>query len=116
MDALGGIPIRRDRRDLLSVVRAADLLRAGETVALFPQGTIQEAPGRAAPRLALTTGAPLVPFGSSARGRALSHGRIAFPKIRIVVCEPIPVARAKPTVAEARRLTELVQARVDAAR
>ena len=49
MDALGGIPIRRDRRDLLSVVRAADLLRAGETVALFPQGTV-EAPGRAAPR------------------------------------------------------------------
>lgn len=117
MDALGGIPIRRDRRDLLSVLRAADLLRAGETVALFPQGTIQGgAWTRGAARLALTTGAPLVPVRIVGTGRALSRGRIAFPKIRIVVCEPIPVERAKPTVAEARRLTELVQARVDAAR
>ena len=41
MDALGGIPIRRDRRDLLSVGRALALLRAGESVAIFPQGTVQ---------------------------------------------------------------------------
>ena len=34
MDALGGIPIRRDRRDLLSVDRAEELLRAGESVAI----------------------------------------------------------------------------------
>ena len=40
MDALGGIPIRRDRRDLLSVGRAEELLRAGESVAIFPQGTV----------------------------------------------------------------------------
>ena len=44
MDALGGIPIRRDRRDLLSVGRAEELLRAGESVAIFPQGTVQGGP------------------------------------------------------------------------
>ena len=43
--------------------------------------------------------------GSSARGRRCRAGRIGFPKIRIVVGEPIPVEQAKPTVAAARELT-----------
>jgi 1-acyl-sn-glycerol-3-phosphate acyltransferase len=117
MDALGGIPIRRDRRDLLSVGRAEELLHAGESVALFPQGTVQGgAWTRGAARLALATGAPLVPVRIVGTRRALSKGRIAFPRIRLVVGEPVPVEQAKPTVAEAKRLTELLQARVDAAR
>jgi 1-acyl-sn-glycerol-3-phosphate acyltransferase len=117
MDALGGIPIRRDRRDLLSVGRAEELLHAGESVALFPQGTVQGgAWTRGAARLALATGTPLVPVRIVGTRRALSKGRIAFPRIRLVVGEPIPVEQAKPTVAEAKRLTELLQARVDAAR
>lgn len=117
MDALGGIPIRRDRRDLLSVGRAEELLRAGESVALFPQGTVRGgAWSRGAARLALVTGAPLVPVRIIGTARALSGGRIAFPKLRIVVCEPIPVEPGKPTVAAAKELTARLQARVDAAR
>ena len=78
MDALGGIPIRRDRRDLLSVGRAEELLRAGESVAIFPQGTVQGgAWTRGAARLALATGAPLVPVRIIGTRQALSHGRIA---------------------------------------
>ncbi len=117
MDALGGIPIRRDRRDLLSVGRAEELLRAGESVAIFPQGTV---PGgawtRGAARLALATGAPLVPVRIVGTKQALSKGRIGFPRIRLVVCEPIPVERARPTVAAARMLTAELEQRVDAAR
>jgi 1-acyl-sn-glycerol-3-phosphate acyltransferase len=117
MDALGGIPIRRDRRDLLSVAKAEELLRVGESVAIFPQGTVEGgAWTRGAARLALATGAPLVPVRIVGTRRALSKGRIAFSRIRLLVGDPIPVERAKPTVAEARRLTELLQARVDAAR
>jgi 1-acyl-sn-glycerol-3-phosphate acyltransferase len=117
MDALGGIPIRRDRRDLLSVGRAEELLHAGESVAIFPQGTVAGgAWTRGAARLALATGAPLVPVRIVGTRQALSKGRIAFPRIRLVVGEPVPVEQAKPTVAEAKRLTELLQARVDAAR
>ena len=113
MDALGGIPIRRDRRDLLSVGRAAELLQAGESVALFPQGTVQGgAWTRGAARLALATGAPLVPVRIVGTKRALSSGRIAFPRIRLVVGEPIPVERAKPTVAAARALTEQLESQV----
>ena len=117
MDALGGIPIRRDRRDLLSVARAEELLLEGESVAIFPQGTVQGgAWTRGAARLALATGSPLVPVRIVGTRRALSKGRIAFPRIRLIVGEPIPVEQAKPTVAEARRLTQLLQERVDAAR
>ena len=117
MDALGGIPITRDRRDLLSVGRAAELLRAGESVALFPEGTVRGGPWtRGAARLALATGAPLVPVRIVGTRRALSRGRIGFPRIRLVVCEPIEVERAQPTVAAARELTARLQAAVDAAR
>jgi 1-acyl-sn-glycerol-3-phosphate acyltransferase len=117
MDALGGIPIRRDRRDLLSVGRAEELLRDGESVAIFPQGTVQGgAWTRGAARLALATGAPLVPVRIVGTKQALSKGRFAFPKIRLIVGEPIPVERAKPTVAAARELTAELEKRVDAAR
>ena len=117
MDALGGIPIRRDRRDLLSVGRAEELLRAGESVAIFPQGTVQGGSWtRGAARLALATGAPLVPVRIVGTKRALSKGRLAFPKIRLIVGEPIPVEQAKPTVAAARQLTAELEKRVDAAR
>ena len=81
MDALGGIPIRRDRRDLLSVDRAEELLRAGESVAIFPQGTVQGgAWTRGAARLALATGSPLVPVRIIGTKRAFSKGRIRFSK------------------------------------
>jgi len=112
MDALGGIPIRRDRRDLLSVAKAEELLRVGESVAIFPQGTVEGgAWTRGAARLALATGAPLVPVRIVGTRRALSKGRIAFSRIRLVVGDPIPVERAKPTVAAARALTEQLESR-----
>jgi 1-acyl-sn-glycerol-3-phosphate acyltransferase len=114
MDALGGIPIRRDRRDLLSVGRAEELLRAGECVAIFPQGTVAGgAWTRGAARLALTTGVPIVPVRIIGTDRALSHRRISFSKVRIVVGEPVQVAAARPTVAAARELTRELQDRVE---
>jgi 1-acyl-sn-glycerol-3-phosphate acyltransferase len=117
MDALGGIPIRRDRRDLLSVGRAEELLRAGESVAIFPQGTVQGGSWtRGAARLALAKGTPLVPVTIIGTRQALSKGRIGFPKIRLVVGEPIAVEQAKPTVAAAKALTAELERRVDAAR
>jgi 1-acyl-sn-glycerol-3-phosphate acyltransferase len=113
MDALGGIPINRDRRDLGSVGRAEELVRAGETVALFPEGTVRGGTWtRGAARLALLTGAPIVPVRIVGTRRALSRGRIGLPKIRIVVGEPIRVEPAKPTVAAARELTAAVEAAV----
>jgi 1-acyl-sn-glycerol-3-phosphate acyltransferase len=115
MDALGAIPIRRDRSDLISLGAAEQLLRQGLTVGIFPQGNIRGgAWTRGAARLALTTGVPLVPVRIIGTKRALSSGRIAFSRIRIVVGEPIPVEAARSTVAGARDLTRKLQERVDA--
>lgn len=113
MDALGGIPVRRDARDLQSIRRAEQLLRAGEAVAIFPQGTVRGGDwSRGAAKLALATGSPLVPVRIVGTARALSRGRIGFPRIRIVVGEPIPVQPARPTVAAARELTRAAEAAV----
>ena len=117
MDNLGGIPIRRDRRDLISLAAAEDRLRQGLTVGIFPQGNIRGgAWTRGAARLALTAGVPLVPVRIIGTAQALSRGRFGFPRIRVVVGEPIPVAAAKSTVAAARELTRELEARVNALR
>lgn len=114
MDALGGIPIRRDRRDLVSVRVAEELLRAGESVALFPQGAVRGGTWtRGAARLALATGAPLVPVRIVGSARALSRGRIGLPRIRVVVGEPIQVEPTRPTVSAARELTRRLQHSVE---
>jgi len=93
---------------------AAALLERGELVGIFPQGTSkperQVGWHRGAARLALVTGAPLVPVRLS--------GTRPLPwrtRIRIVVGEPLTVAPARPTVAAARDLTERVEQAVRAA-
>ena len=110
MDALGGVPVRRGREGHVAVGKAAALLAAGEAVAIFPQGTVRGGTWtRGAARLALESGAPLVPVRIIGSARALSRGRIGFPRITLVVGAPIPVERAKPTVAAARELTQRLQ-------
>ena len=116
MDALGGIPVARGREGHVAIDRAEQLLREGESIAIFPQGTIRGGVWtRGAARLALATGVPLVPVRIVGSARALSRGRIGFPRIRVVVGEPIAVAApGRPTVAAARELTRELEERVAA--
>ena len=118
MDALGGIPVTRGREGHVAIDRAEELLRVGESVAIFPQGTIRGgAWTRGAARLALATGVPLVPVRIVGSRQALSGGRVAFPRIRVLVGEPLQVAvRGRPTVAAARDLTRELEQRVAALR
>ena len=115
LDALGGIPVRRGRGDLDAMAAAVAALGLGDAVALFPQGTVLgsgERPWhRGAARLALATGAPIVPVRIVDADRALRPGA-RLPRrarVRIVVGEPIRVEPAKPTIAAARDLTERVR-------
>lgn len=114
MDVLGAVPVARGREGYVAIDRAEELIAAGELVAIFPQGTVKGgAWTRGAARLALATGVPLVPVRIVGTARALSRRRVGFPRIRIVVGEPILVDRASPTVAAARELTRTLQARVE---
>jgi 1-acyl-sn-glycerol-3-phosphate acyltransferase len=115
LDALGGIPVRRGRGDLEAMDAAADALRRGAAVALFPQGTVLGSDGRrwhrGAARLALATGAPIVPVRILGADAALRPGsRVPRrARVRIVVGEPIRVEPAKATIATARDLTHRVR-------
>ena len=114
MESLGAVPVARGREGYIAIDRAEQLIRAGELVAIFPQGTVAGGTWtRGAARLALATGVPLVPVRIVGTAKALSRGRIGFPRIRIVVGEPIPVELAPPTVAAARELTRILHERVD---
>jgi len=83
-DAYGAVPVARGRGDRASLERAGALLEAGETVAIFPEGTVRGGVwSRGAARLALATGAPLVPVRIVGSARALSRGRpAAHPRAR----------------------------------
>ena len=114
MEALGAVPVARGREGYVAIGRAVELIRAGEPVAIFPEGSVRGGTWtRGAARLALATGVPLVPVRIVGTARALSRGRIGLPCIRIVVGEPIPVRSSPSTVAAARELTRILQERVE---
>jgi 1-acyl-sn-glycerol-3-phosphate acyltransferase len=71
---------------------------------------------RGAARVALTTGAPLVPvrlFGTADAFRIVPP-RLGFPKLRVVVGEPLPVERQEPSLEAATRLTEELESAIAA--
>jgi 1-acyl-sn-glycerol-3-phosphate acyltransferase len=118
VEAMGGLPVDRGRGDREAMAAMARLLANGELVGIFPEGVVRETDTwhRGAAKLALLTGAPLVPVLIEGSGKALSRGRVGLPRVRVVVGEPIAVERAKPTIAEAKEITERVRLAVEALR
>ena len=116
LEQLGTVPVERGRGDRDALGRAEAVLRAGGVVAIFPEGGVRREPGapwlRGAARLALVTGAPVVPVRLVDTRRALTGRRIRFPCLVALVGPPIAVEPARPTVAAARRLTEELRAAV----
>ena len=106
--SLCAFPVERGGGDRAALSEAAKLLESGAVLGIFPQGTSKQLARRAwhrgAARLALVTGAPLVPVRmTGTRGWPLrTH-------VRIEVGEPIVVEPAKPSVAAARDLTRRLE-------
>jgi 1-acyl-sn-glycerol-3-phosphate acyltransferase len=118
LDALGAVPVRRGEGDTAALERAGRLLEDGEVVAIFPQGSVLRFRNRrfrrGAARLALMTGTPIVPvrlFGTAA-AFSLIPPRLGFPKLRVVVGEPLPVRRQEPTRDAASELTETLESAI----
>lgn len=122
LESLGGIRIERGRGDLAALARAEQALRTGHVVMLFPQGTTiarGERPWlRGAARLALATGAPILPVAIVDSEKALrpARGRVGFPSVRVLVGEPIAVERGPSTIADAKALTARARDAVEALR
>lgn len=109
--SLGAFPVERGGGDRAAFSEAADLLRRGEVLGIFPQGTSKqdrERPWhRGAARLALVTGAPIVPVRMTGT-RALPFRT----QVQIVVGLPIVVEPARPSVAASKALTARVESAV----
>jgi 1-acyl-sn-glycerol-3-phosphate acyltransferase len=117
---LGAFPVRRGEADADALETARTILRQGGLLALFPEGTrIRDpeqlgSPRRGAGRLALETGAPLVPAAITGSDR-LFLGPFPKPKrVQVAFAEPIPSHDLPATPEAAGELvTEEVWPRVE---
>jgi 1-acyl-sn-glycerol-3-phosphate acyltransferase len=98
--ALGGFPVLRGTSDVEAIETARAVLERGDVLALFPEGTRVSdpeklgIPRRGATRLAIETGAVIIPTaitGTEKRRRHLPR------RVRIAFGEPIPVTDLSPT-------------------
>ena len=115
LDGLGAVGIKRGNGDQLALVRVRQSLEAGQAVAIFPQGAVRgdRVWHRGAARMALVTGAPLVPVRLIGTAQALSLGKVSFPRLRVIVGKPIAVARGPEEPVAAAKLTERLRIAVE---
>lgn len=131
---LGFIPVNRGSVSAVhSLDAAAEALDRGEAIGLFPEGRITRDPGKwperaktGAVRLALRTGAPIVPVAMSGAHRLVGRKRIALglllnvfrrPEVVSKVGDPIDVRAlvggiSEATPAQVRQATDVVMQRV----
>jgi 1-acyl-sn-glycerol-3-phosphate acyltransferase len=103
---LGAFPVRRGTADRESMSAAEEVLRQGQALVLFPEGTRKEGLDVAtlqdgAMFIAARAGATVVPVGIGGSERAMPHGA-KFPrptKIRIIVGQPIAPPSSEGRVA-----------------
>lgn len=127
---LGFIPVRRHGKDAAAALEpAAEALRAGEAIALYPEGRITRQPHfwperskTGAVRLALQSGAPIVPVASVGAERVVGRRHrlvglllniVRRPTVRMLVGEPIEVRTLIGLAPEAEATPEQVKQAAD---
>ncbi len=114
LNCLGAFPVRRGESDQDSVATALALLERGEAVVIFPEGTRHRSgplhpPRRGVGRLALESGAPVVPIAITGTERARRGWRIRPVRVDIRCGR----ALTYPVVSEpSQRLANEVTARI----
>jgi 1-acyl-sn-glycerol-3-phosphate acyltransferase len=114
----GAFPVRRGQADLEAIGRAVELVRDGEVVVMFPEGTRRKKGLRkkhearahtGAARIALTAGVPLVPAAIKGTDRL---SRLA--PLRVAYGLPIPLddLRGREISPAAREATERLMAEI----
>jgi 1-acyl-sn-glycerol-3-phosphate acyltransferase len=119
LQAAGAFPVRRGMADEEAMRKAIELAKAGEVVAIFPEGTRRNKgskkhkarPRSGAARVALLAGVPLVPAAIGGTERLLKLGplRVAYgPPVDLSDLEGEDVRRASKVATE--RLMEAIHA------
>ena len=122
LEGAGAFPVERGADAGRAVAAAVKLLEQGAVVGVFPEGTSlpdrKRGYKRGAARLALATGAPLVPvalIGTHLTLEPQTH-RIRLPRVRIVIGAPLRVERQEPTEESATELTARLQDAIETLR
>ena len=99
LNALGAFPVERGRGDRDMLDTATAILARGDALLIFPEGT-RVGPGplgcprRGVGRLALETGAPVLPVAVMGTEAVRRGWRIRPHKVRVRVGEPLAIPRA----------------------
>jgi glycerol-3-phosphate dehydrogenase (NAD(P)+) len=114
LNRLGAFPVRRGEGDEESMATARAVLERGGALVIFPEGTRHRSgplarPKRGVGRLALETGAPVVPIAVLGSERARRGWRIRPVWVRVRCGRPLHFPRVEHA---SRRLAEEVTARV----
>jgi 1-acyl-sn-glycerol-3-phosphate acyltransferase len=114
LNCLGAFPVRRGESDEESTATALALLERGEAVVIFPEGTRHRSgplhgPKRGVGRLALESGAPVVPIAITGTERARRGWRIRPVRVDIRCGRPLTFPLVE---APSKRLANEVAARI----
>jgi 1-acyl-sn-glycerol-3-phosphate acyltransferase len=114
LNCLGAFPVRRGEADEETMTTARMLLERGEMVLVFPEGTrIRKGslgkPKRGVGRLALETGAPVVPIAVTGTENARRGWKIRPAKVKIRLGRPLTFPRVE---SPSPRLAAEVTARI----
>jgi glycerol-3-phosphate dehydrogenase (NAD(P)+) len=114
LNCLGAFPIKRGESDEESVETAKQILARGDALVIFPEGTrIREGslgrPKRGVGRLALETGAPVVPVTVHGTEHARRGWRLRPVKVKVRLGSPLTFPRVENA---SRQLATEVTARI----
>jgi 1-acyl-sn-glycerol-3-phosphate acyltransferase len=98
---LGGFPVARDGTDRKAVRDSVEMLRAGEVLCVYPEGTRQHGPKiqplqPGAAYLALRAGVPVIPIGMAGTEEILRTKRDPIPRFgRVAIVVGVPIMPEK---------------------
>ena len=111
-------PVRRGEADRAAITTATELLKRGELVGIFPEGTRQrDGMGEAqqgAAFIAMRAGVPLVPVGIAGTDKIKPKGsrRMRFPRVTIRYGEPVAFTDIDESLGDRKARMELLTAEV----
>lgn len=105
----GAFPVQRGRHDEHAIATALAVLARGGVVVIYPEGgrsrsgRIGERARAGVGRLALESGAPVIPVAISGSERARNWKRLEFPRVTVRYGEPLRYARVSNSTREAQQ-------------